>query len=401
MVHETTQAGYDCAVVSRYAGLSSLLGALSHIFLASCAGIAERNGAAAAAQASPGASGDTEAGNAAEREPPGALSRALSVSPADTLPVLSEGAPVAVSHDLNGDSREDVAMLTVRTASATKADSGAPFRPSTPPGEGATRYAYVLEYHLSSPRGDRVLDSLVLGSYSAARTFSVIRLHETEPLPASVEAIFYTFRGTEAVWTVFQEEGVPSTLRLTRTPNADFETFDIDGDGIREVIALQSRLEEGQGYETFLTLYELGPEGFSPADTINVVRNLRAYLDQLRQDILLGNWRKVTARGAEEVKDGEIDAELDRLFSPVEENGEAGAVSFSELAAGYGIDQVMLPQLLENPFGSLEQREIVTLPVNVVCCDGALFTFLLRVRLGRNPFEGEQFELVARKQSED
>lgn len=214
----------------------------------------------------------------------------------------------------------------------------------------------------------------------------------------SLEALFYTFRGTEAVWTVFQQEGVPSTLRLSQTPNADFEAFDIDDDEIREVISLQSRLEEGQGYETFLTLYELGPDGFSAVDTINVVRNLRSYLDRLRQDLLLGRYSSVTARATGETKDTGTAEALNQLFKPVEENGEAGSVSFSELAGSYGIDQVLLPQLLESPFGSLESREIVTLPVNVVCCDGALFTFLLRVRLRRNPFEGEQFELVAREQ---
>jgi hypothetical protein len=389
MLHETTQAGYDCAVVTRLLGPSPLVGSvLLLLLLSSCVGLSEWE----AGGKDPGTPAAGVAGSEAEERPgseaDAVLRRALAASPAETQ-ILQEGQfAVAVAYDLNGDRREDVASLAVRSGAGGLPPSASLFRPPRPPNAGTPSYPFVLEYYLQSPRGGGSLRSVGLGNHPAARDFFVVPLHTTRALPASVSTEFYTPRGTEEVWVVFQYEEDPSLFRLSKHPNAGFEVFDIDGDGTQDVITRQSRLEEGRGYESYLTLHQLEPSGFSAVGTINIVRNLREFLGELRTHILAGRWSSIAERGAGSP------SELETYFRPVEDTFAGGEPFPFSYVAEIGIENVLLPQLLENPFGSLEQRETIILPFNVVCCEGALFSFLMGVRFQQNPFTGEQFELV-------
>jgi len=316
------------------------------------------------------------------------LRRALAASPAETQ-VLQEGRyAVALAYDLDGDRREDVASLAVRAGEGRALPSASLFRPPRPPDAGGPSYPFVLEYYLQSPRSPGDLRSVGLGNHSAARNFSVVPLHATKALPAAISTEFYTPRGTEEVWAVFQDGEGPSLFRLAKHPNAGFEVFDIDGDETQEVVTRQSRLEEGRGYESYLTLHQLEETGFSPVGTINVVRNLREFLGNLRTKMLGDRWSSIANGGAGSP------SELDGYFRPVEDTFAGGEPFPFSYVAEIGIENVLLPQLLENPFGSLEERETIILPFNVVCCEGGLFSFLLGVRFRQNPFVGEQFELV-------
>lgn len=389
MLHETTQAGYDCAVVTRLPGTSPLVGGVFLLLLlSSCVGLSERESGAQG----PGTPVDGAAGSEAEERPDSGaealLRQALAASPAETR-VLREGAQlVAAVYDLDGDRREDVASLAVELPEAAPAPPGSVYDPPRPPEAGSPRYPFVLEYYLQPPRGTGSMRSIGLGNHSSARDFFIVPLHGTRGLPVAVSTEFYTLRGTEEAWVVFQQGEEPSLFRLAENPNADFEVFDIDGDGTREVITRQSRLEEGRGYESYLTLHQLEESGFAPVGTINIVRNLREFLGDLRTQILAGRWSSI-ADGSESTP-----SELDRYFRPVEDNLAGGEPFPFSHVAEIGVENVLLPQLLENPFGSLENRETVILPFNVVCCEGALFSYLLGVRFRQNPFIGEQFELV-------
>ncbi|MFP4432161.1 MAG: hypothetical protein ACLFPV_12995 [Spirochaetaceae bacterium] len=375
--------------MTRFPGPSPLVGGvLFFLLLSSCAGLSEReSGGEGAGTPVAGVAGSEDA----ERPDSGqdaVLRLALAASPAETQ-VLQEGRyAVALAYDLDGDRREDVASLAVRAGEGRTLPSASLFRPPRPPDEGGPSYSFVLEYYLRSPGSSGDLRSVGLGNHSAARDFSVVPLHATKALPAAVSTEFYTPRGTEEVWAVFQVGEAPSLFRMAKHPNAGFEVFDIDDDQTQEVVTRQSRLEEGRGYESYLTLHQLEETGFSPVGTINVVRNLREFLGDLRTKILGGRWGSIADGGAGSP------SELDGYFRPVEDTFAGGESFPFSYVADIGIDNVLLPQLLENPFGSLEARETIMLPFNVVCCEGALFSFLLGVRFRQNPFVGEQFELV-------
>ncbi len=387
MLHETTQAGYDCAVVTRLSGPPTLVGgALLLLLISSCVNLSERGSGA------DGLEGPVENAAASEareiRESEAALAAALEASPPETTVLRADNRSVAIAYDLDGDRREDVATLSVQTPEGSPFPSGPLFSPPRPPAPESPSYPFLLEVYFRSPRVSAPLRTVALGNHPAARSFFVVPLHAERMLPASVSTEFYTARGTEEVWVVFQNDRNPSLLRLAKHPNAGFEVFDIDGDAVREVVTIQSRLEQGRGYETYLTLYQLTESGYSSAGTINVVRNLRRFLDEVRFEIIAGRWSSI-ADGA-----AGSPAELDRFFPPAEDAGPGIEPFVFRRVAENGVEDVRLPQFLENPFGSLQEREPVIIPFNVVCCEGAIFSFLMGVRFRRNPFAGDQFELV-------
>ncbi len=383
MLHETTQAGYDCAVVVR------LLGALLLLFLlllSSCITLSEGEPGADGAEGPVGNAAESETGAVPESE--AVLALALEASPATTTVLRDGNRSVALAYDLDGDRREDVVSLSAQIPEGNPLPPGRLFRPPRPPAPEDPSHPFLLEVYFRSPRGPGHLRSVALGNHPAARSFSVVPLHSAWTLPASVSTEFYTTRGTEEVWVVFQDGQEPSLLRLAKHPNAGFEVFDIDGDRVREVVTIQSRLEQGRGYESYLTLYQLTERGYASAGTINIVRNLRQFLDDIRVEILAAQWSSIADGAAKSPSD------LDRFFPPVDDAGAAGEPFAFSRFAEIGIEDVRLPQLLENPFGSLQERETVILPFNVVCCEDAIFSFLMGVRFRRNPFTGDQFELV-------
>ncbi len=397
MVHETTQPRYDCAVVKRHLILFVAVVGL----IASCGGLPGQRGHSyeGGRAGSAAAAGDGSRGG--EERVTSLIARAIDSSPSSTTVVVDGTAPVALVYDLDGNGGSDVALRGVKGVAESRETTGETplYRPTTPPVPESESLPFVLEYYLDGSGSSSTATSgtVSLGSFPAARSFETIPLGRDGGLPVAISSQFYSPRGSNSVWVVFQDGLSRSVLSLKENPNAGFEIVDIDGDGILDLVTSESRLEEGRGYETYLTLYRLEADGYVPRATTNVVRNLNSFLDEIRMDILRGRWDSIASRSSRDLLGSGIER-MNLVFQATDDPSLTDVVRPFGDFASLGIQDVVFPQLFESPFESLAERESVRLPVNIVDAEGAMLPYLLSVRYRSNPFEGEQFELVPQMQ---
>ncbi len=364
-----------------------------------------RNGSQIAGTA--GGENPTQQSAAAPLAPDTLVGSALDLLEADrthsgTLPVRKSGVPLSVVTDVNGDGLPDVVLLTVSAGKPAEAEFSALSRLSLIFSQSAPVPSYYLVVYVQENGSLRPLATIPLGEKRVLEGINALPYAPVTPsgAPVVVTASFQNKQGQEQEWTVFSRSGRYSRLSLVNTTTTHSVVRDIDNDGVPDVLVFHAGAEAGVGYETLITWYKFLDGSYVEFKNTNIVRNLREFLTESRQLLMDSDWNAFLQEAvAPEILAGmqktsrDATAIVASLFRPIA-NGQGLATSFNYFLPTRIIQNVVFPEILENPFPDPSHSSSFAMTVRIVCCEGESRFYSATVSMLPNPFGKREFSFT-------
>jgi hypothetical protein len=311
------------------------------------------------------------------------------------LPVHRSGTALYLLHDIDGDGYNDVFALAVRGDEREAAEFANvhDYTRLYKAEREAARFYLRLFYQKN---GALIPGDLVsLGERLVVDSFQPFALIEGKNTPFVVSIVFTTLQGRVREWVIFAGDK-PSRFSMQERTGEIPRIEDIDSDGVIDVVIYEETFEIGIGNETYLTWYRWNGADFSRRGTVNVVRNLRSFLEDSFESIRNGDWGdfsqhtlSVETRAAlpdEELAGFEI---FHRVFAlaATDESFRNQAVS-----PGEDIRKTVYPEIRENPFSQRDSAGFFfPLTVRFETSTGRNHLYTTRVYMLPNPFGERQF----------
>ena len=311
------------------------------------------------------------------------------------LPVHRSGSAVYLLHDIDGNGYADVFALALRVDRREDAefaninDYNRLHR--------ADRKAAKFYLRLFYQRNGTLLpgDLVSLGERLVMDSFYPQAIVEGKNLPFAVSIVFTTLQGRVREWVIFSG-GKPGRFSMQERAGEIPRVEDIDSDGVIDVVIYEKSYEIGIGNETYLTWYGWDGNGFSRRATVNVVRNLRGFLETAFELIGQEEWNDFSDHGFSDTMRGIAAEEEYSGFSVFKHVFTLAAVdeSFKNQAIHEGevIKRVIYLEIRENPFS---QRDSIgfffPLSVRFETNTGRNHLYTTRVYMLSNPFQEHQF----------
>ena len=176
---------------------------------------------------------------------------------------------------------------------------------------------------------------------------------------------------------------------LVQSMSAQARLEDIDGDGTIDLLLRERAMEEGIGFETFLSWQRWNGRAFVEHRSTNVVRNLNTFLHTARALMLGGEGGALLAFAVEA-------AEVNRLrrrgLNDAQILVQALGLRGSGLEQWPEVREVVLPEVLEDPFSA---DGTCRLTYRLVDSAGVPYIAVAQLRMLPNPFGERQFGFVA------
>ena len=259
---------------------------------------------------------------------------------------------------------------------------------------------YLLAVFLNDKKALSPVAVLPLKHRSVLSSYSVLDLSSD----TQVRAVTVIFRGedglSENIVTV-SDSGSYSVISMNNTLSEFFRIEDIDNDRDIEIISYENLFEEGLGYETFITLYELTDNGFSSAGTVNIVRNLKLFLSEAEKYLEAKNLKyflKFTVPSArlKGLNDRGLSDRtvLQRIFYPVKKENDLFPDINMFLKNESNID-IVFPDIVENPF-RFDRKNVYnfTTYVKVSAGNQDEAIYLVKIYMNSNPFDSPMFSFL-------
>lgn len=322
----------------------------------------------------------------------------------DVQPVSRDEGPVYLYADLDGNLLGDIAFLCVKAGD----DINASWESLSDYARLYNKEKQLVEFFLYpfyQTNGTIIAgEEIFIRRENVIGGTRIVPLHTWYSLPKALSFRFPTLDGINEEWIIFTGNRGFSRFTLKERPNTHFHVDDIDGDGYYEIIQSEKLYEEGRGYETFISWLRWVDKGFQKYRHINVVRNLRGFMEQSRSAIMEYDAEKFadTALGG---YDGSIilldDTFWDRVFVIEEgpaENSELIVKQeklFSEIINEKEIVSIYFPEVMENPFElSKDIDPEFPILIRVASKDGENYYFSGKIKMLKNPFGEKQFSFV-------
>lgn len=315
-----------------------------------------------------------------EHGPVDPLTTALSFSPEYTAPVVdAEGTPIARIADLNGDGRQDTALLTVAVDAGVPTSAEELSDPLRLYADQPISPLFILEVHMA---GQEAVLTVELGRRTVWTDLEILELTES-PTPLAIAVEFRTRFASTTDLVVFQREDV-SRFSFENSRNERGLVVDITSDGVLDVVTARRVPEAGRGYETFLELHELRPPGYARTASLPVVRTVNSFLEAAAGEMEEGQWAALRSR----VEGPSTNGALAAAFHGVADEDEVADTRFDYHRSGEDITSVTFPRLADNPFPSPYVGRTFRIVFRVDCCDAPSRFFEATVALDANPFVG-------------
>jgi hypothetical protein len=302
--------------------------------------------------------------------------------------------PAVLLVDLNGDKQWECFAVAASTSGLAAEDLRRLSDPSRLFEDDAAPVEFQLVLFAGSGGVLEVRRVLPLGRYLVFDALRGQPLKLRQALPFLVTVGFLTPEGKKAELLVFDDETGNARYRrsLTESLSSSASIADIDGDGTQDLVLSERAMEEGTGYETFLTWCRWDGRVFGEYRTINVVRNLNGFLAGVREQILGGRIDEFLSRAV-------LPLVLERLrgrgLEPEAIVLATIGLEPTELAKLPEVREIVLPPILENPFTSPDDiGAYFVLSFRMVDSAGSSFIANTRVYLLHNPFGVRQFALA-------
>ncbi len=317
--------------------------------------------------------------------------------PASFAPVTEGGGRIKIIyHDLDSNGYKDAFFLVIKKQKGISADIDSLSDVSGLADSEHQPIDYFLSVYLQNKGRMISMFRIPIGSQKVLKSFKAYFIMKNRTPPFGLTIGFLTKNGTEVEWVFFSSYNRFSFFTTENTASVTYERGDIDNNGVMDFIEWKHGLEEGTGYETYLTWYKWNGREFREKATTNVVRNLNTFFGTAAREILHKQWAAFfstaeTKNRTPIVSHGkDVSALFTRIFTPPSdtENKE-------QLRGCTDFRSVIFPKIFENPFtiGNSSLREVTVL-VRFECYDGNEFIRSVRVAMNRNPFGKSEYFFI-------
>ena len=214
-------------------------------------------------------------------------------------------------------------------------------------------------------------------------------------------AVSVSFTGEDGISDNFitvSKNGKYSVFSMNNTLTEFNRIEDIDSDGFLEVLRYENLFEEGLGYETFITRFELTDSGFSSAGSLSIVRNLKKFLAVAEKTLESKNIEVFLKQSVPEKKLSELKGRnlsgrsiIRKIFYPVKKENELFPDINVFIKNGNKIDFVF-PDIVENPF-RFDRDNVYNFTTYVKVSsesrDEAIY--IVKIYMNENPFDSPRF----------
>jgi len=232
---------------------------------------------------------------------------------------------------------------------------------------------------------------------SVLKDFSVKNISE-DTLKRAISVSFTGEDGVTDNFLTFSPIHSYSVFSMNNTLTEFNRVEDIDKDGSLEIIRYEDLFEEGLGYETFITLFELTDSGFSSKDSVSTVRNLRKFLESSEEYLESKNISGflnhavppviLNKQRSRMLSDKNI---VRKIFFPVKKENELFPDINVFLKKDGKID-IVFPDIVENPFRfdrSNTYNFTTYVKVNGENREEAIY--IVEIYMNSNPFDNPMF----------
>ena len=306
-------------------------------------------------------------------------------------PFVARGRIQIILHDLDNDRHPECLSLGIPSQGIDRRAMAGLSDPSRLFQEDSTPVAFSLLVFSNNRGNFRRLRILSLGEHHVFDRLGWTALYAGRTLPVVVTAWFQTIEGRELELLVFDNgSGLPRARRtLVESLTTQYRLVDIDGDGMIDLFAKEKAMEEGTGFETFLTWYRWNGRDFVEHQSQNVVRNLNAFLSSATEHLLARELRDTVSFLVDPSsvrvmrRRGWSDAEI--LIHTLGLQ-ELGLKEFPDLR------EVVFPPFLEDPFTSENDRgSYFDITYRMIDLNGSSYIAESRLYMLANPFSDRQF----------
>ena len=328
------------------------------------------------------------------------LRRIIDLLPSGHRPLLARegGDPITAEIDLNQDGVQEVCLFTVRDGEGSRSLEVLSDISRTVDKETLSAGFGVEIFDVADGR-PTLLRAVAAGTSPVLRDVGVRRLNQDGELPVAFYFDFADSKGQQLVWVVHGGGNRVSTLVLRKDALFGTKVKDIDNDGILDVLRSERHIEDGTGYETFITWIRWNGRSYSEYRTTNIVRNLNEYLATAGRILGSSNLTAFVEKALSERTLESLRAEgLDDLMivNRILQPSSSSLQSFGELLRRDGkVEAAEFPRFFENPFS--DPGATLTIPVRIVCCGGLSAVFETRLAMAENPFSLPQFFFIPGK----
>jgi len=311
--------------------------------------------------------------------------------PQDLQPLTVKGRITIILHDLDNDEHPECLSLGVPSGGINSQEMAGLVDSSRLFQEGNAPIPFSLLMFVNNGGFFQPLNTLNLGEHVVFEYFQERPLYANRSLPVIVTTSFQTVEGRKVELLVFDNAGGLPRYRhtLVETLSTQYRLEDIDGNGMTDLFVKEKAIEEGTGFETFLTWYRWNGRAFVEYRSSNVVRNLNTFLASATEMLLTGKLREIVSvlldpAGVRTLKrKGWSDTKILIHALGLE---EMGVETFPSLR------EVVFPPLLENPFTNEDEHgSSFEITYRMIDLNGTSYIAKARLHMFTNPFKERQF----------
>jgi len=311
--------------------------------------------------------------------------------PQDLQPLTVKGRITIILHDLDNDEHPECLSLGVPSGGINSQEMAGLVDSSRLFQEGNAPIPFSLLMFVNNGGFFQPLNTLNLGEHVVFEYFQERPLYANRSLPVIVTTSFQTVEGRKVELLVFDNAGGLPRYRhtLVETLSTQYRLEDIDGNGMTDLFVKEKAIEEGTGFETFLTWYRWNGRAFVEYRSSNVVRNLNTFLASATEMLLTGKLREIVSvlldpAGVRTLKrKGWSDTKILIHALGLE---EMGVETFPSLR------EVVFPPLLENPFTNEDEHgSSFEITYRMIDLNGTSYIAKARLYMFTNPFKERQF----------
>ncbi|UCF99840.1 MAG: hypothetical protein JSV89_09945 [Spirochaetaceae bacterium] len=311
--------------------------------------------------------------------------------PKELQPFSVQGRIPIVLHDLDNDKHPECLSLGVPSQGIDSKTMNRLSESSRLFEEDSEPVAFSLLVFANNQGNFQRLKILDLAEHIVFDSLRRTPLYKNRSLPVIITVSFQIVEGREVELLVFDSaSGLPrSRHTLSETLSTQYRLEDIDGNGMIDLFVKEKAMEEGTGFETFLTWYRWSGRDFVQYRSRNVVRNLNAFLESAAELLLAGEIREIVGFLLDPSsvrtlrRKGWSDHKILIHTFGLE---EVGLEEFPSLR------EVVFPPLLEDPFTSEdEEGSSFEITYRMIDLNGTSYIAKARLYMLTNPFKERQF----------
>jgi hypothetical protein len=320
----------------------------------------------------------------------------INTLPGSFLPVTNDNGSIKILYqDLDQNGFKDAFFLVVKNKENVVADFTNLSDVSQLLKENRKSVDFFLAVYLQLQGSMISMYRIPIGSGIVISDFSILSIKKGKIIPLGINISFQTAKGMNSEWIVFSSYNKFSLFSMRENISTNNNIVDIDNDNIIDIVEWEDGLEEGTGYETYLTWYRWNGREFREYQSTNIVRNLNGFLEQSRlylsfeqmHDFFRYSLSTIDYKEYNQSKDNFSDW-MQKIFRPV----PGTEPDKDELNNCDKFLSITFPQIFENPFSPQGKTDrIFNINVRFVCTGGYSFIRTARISMNPNPFEKPQF----------